>query len=71
MAISTIWKQHWSFILRVDTSYWLTYDRLKYTMWKTLCERILDDGKIEKEHSILSIYTHHGLPCAVPRVEAR
>ena len=52
MAISTVWKQHWSFIFREDSSQRLSYDHLKNAMWKTLCERIMDDSKREKENSI-------------------
>jgi hypothetical protein len=52
MAISTIWKQHWSFIFREDRSQSLTYNHLKNAMWKTLSDRIMDDNKKYQKNSI-------------------
>ncbi|KAI8576841.1 hypothetical protein K450DRAFT_241853 [Umbelopsis ramanniana AG] len=58
MAISTVWKQHWSFIFREDRSQSLTYNHLKNAMWKTLSERIIDDSQKHKKNSI---WIHKGI----------
>lgn len=73
MAISTIWKKHWSFIFREDRTQSFTYDLLKKAMWKTLHDRIMDDTRISKDKSIwirkgLVDWTTHGVHIHHPSI---
>jgi hypothetical protein len=61
MAMSTVWKQHWSFIFREDSSQSLTYNHLKNAMWKTLYDRVMDDCKTYKKRKHMDPQRDSGL----------